>query len=173
MCEGEKSIGIMLIIMPVSGDGSAEVELFELQFQPGYKDAEDQLLADVMTDKATVQVRSPVNGTVHTLGGKVGEIMAVGSELIRLQVEGPGNVAADGKSSSPPRQEDATPPEAAKPSSNTQVVKPSASSASAAVVSPTALAAARPRGEKPLASPAVRQREIGRASCRERGCQYV
>lgn len=151
-------MGIHLIKMPDIGEGIAEVELVEWHVQPGDTVVEDQLLADVMTDKATVQVPSPVNGTVHTLGGKVGEIMAVGSELIRLQVEGPGNVAADGKSSSPPRQEDATPPEAAKPSSNTQVVKPSASSASAAVVSPTALAAARPRGEKPLASPAVRKR---------------
>lgn len=151
-------MGIHLIKMPDIGEGIAEVELVEWHVQPGDTVVEDQLLADVMTDKATVQVPSPVNGTVHSLGGKVGEIMAVGSELIRLQVEGPGNVAADGKSGSSSKKNDAAPPEAAQSSSNTQVVKPSASSASAAVVSPAALAAARPRGGKPLASPAVRKR---------------
>src|SRR5690606_1736406 len=43
------------------------------------------------TDKATVQVPSPVDGKVVSLGGAVGEVMAVGAELIRLEVEGEGN----------------------------------------------------------------------------------
>src|SRR5690606_24317675 len=58
---------------------------------------------DVMTDKATVQVPSPVQGKVQALGGKVGEVMAVGTELIRLEVEGPGNVAAGAKRGRGPR----------------------------------------------------------------------
>ncbi len=56
--------------------------------------AEDQTLADVMTDKATVEIPSPVAGTVLALGGKVGEVLAVGTELIRLEVDGAGNVGA-------------------------------------------------------------------------------
>ena len=54
--------------------------------------AEDQILADVMTDKATVEIPSPVAGKVIAHGGKVGQVMAVGSEVIRLEVEGEGNV---------------------------------------------------------------------------------
>lgn len=76
-----------VIKMPDIGEGIAEVELVEWHVQPGDRVAEDQVLADVMTDKATVQVPSPVNGTVVSLGGKVGEIMAVGSDLIHLDAD--------------------------------------------------------------------------------------
>src|SRR6185437_15903927 len=62
---------------------------------------EDMNLADVMTDKATVEIPSPVHGKVLALGGKVGDVMAVGSELIRIEVEGAGNVK-DGAAPSTP-----------------------------------------------------------------------
>ncbi len=87
-------MGIFIIKMPDIGEGIAEVELAEWHVQPGDQVVEDQVLADVMTDKATVEVPSPVNGTVVALGGPVGEVMAVGSELIRLEVEGEGNLGA-------------------------------------------------------------------------------
>lgn len=90
-------MGTHIIKMPDIGEGIAEVELVEWHVQPGDSVVEDQLLADVMTDKATVQVPSPVHGKVLALGGQVGEVMAVGSELIRLEVEGEGNA---GKASS-------------------------------------------------------------------------
>src|SRR5690606_14126732 len=90
-------MGVHLIKMPDIGEGIAEVELVEWHVQPGDSVVEDQLLADVMTDKATVQVPSPVHGKVLAMGGQVGEVMAVGSELIRLEVEGEGNA---GKASS-------------------------------------------------------------------------
>ena len=48
---------------------------------------EDQIVASVMTDKATVEIPTPVAGTVVALGGEVGDVLAVGSELIRI--EGP------------------------------------------------------------------------------------
>lgn len=87
-------MGIFVIKMPDIGEGIAEVELAEWHVKPGDQVIEDQVLADVMTDKATVEVPSPVNGTVVSLGGQVGEVMAVGAELIRLEVEGEGNVSA-------------------------------------------------------------------------------
>ncbi|MGE5337943.1 MAG: biotin/lipoyl-containing protein, partial [Gemmatimonadota bacterium] len=86
-------MGIHVIKMPDIGEGIAEVELVEWHVQPGDAVAEDQVLADVMTDKATVEIPSPVHGKVISLGGKVGEVMAVGTELIRLEVEGAGNVS--------------------------------------------------------------------------------
>jgi len=85
-------MGIHVIKMPDIGEGIAEVELVEWHVQPGEAVAEDQVLADVMTDKATVEIPSPVAGTVLALGGKLGQVMAVGSELIRIEVAGAGNV---------------------------------------------------------------------------------
>ena len=90
-------MGIHVIKMPDLGEGIAEVEVVAWRVAPGDAIKEDQVLADVMTDKATVEIPSPVHGTVMTLGGKVGESLAVGAELIRLEVEGAGNAKADAK----------------------------------------------------------------------------
>lgn len=87
-------MGDYVIKMPDLGEGIAEVEVVAWRVQPGDTVKEDQVLADVMTDKATVEIPSPVHGTVLGLGGKVGQALAVGAELIRLQVEGAGNAAA-------------------------------------------------------------------------------
>ena len=85
-------MGIHVIKMPDIGEGIAEVELVEWHVKEGDMIVEDQLLADVMTDKATVEIPSPVAGTVLKLGGTVGQTLAVGSELIRIEVAGTGNV---------------------------------------------------------------------------------
>ncbi|MFF7399187.1 dihydrolipoamide acetyltransferase family protein [Achromobacter sp. NPDC008082] len=87
-------MGIHIIKMPDIGEGIAEVELVGWHVKVGDTVAEDQPLADVMTDKATVEIPSPVVGKVVALGGDVGQVMAVGGELIRLEVEGEGNVRA-------------------------------------------------------------------------------
>src|SRR3990167_765764 len=84
-------MGIHIIKMPDIGEGIAEVELVAWHVQVGDMVAEDQILADVMTDKATVEIPSSVAGKVLALGGAVGQIMAVGSEVIRIEVDGPGN----------------------------------------------------------------------------------
>ncbi|HEU5316071.1 MAG TPA: biotin/lipoyl-containing protein, partial [Chloroflexota bacterium] len=85
-------MGLYAIKMPDIGEGIAEVELVAWRVQPGDTVREDQILADVMTDKATVEIPSPVAGKVESLGGQPGQLMAVGAELIRLEVEGAGNV---------------------------------------------------------------------------------
>jgi len=85
-------MGIQIIKMPDIGEGIAEVELVAWYVKVGDLVAEDQILADVMTDKATVEIPSSVAGTVLALGGAVGQVMAVGSEVIRIEVEGAGNV---------------------------------------------------------------------------------
>jgi 2-oxoisovalerate dehydrogenase E2 component (dihydrolipoyl transacylase) len=85
-------MGLYAIKMPDIGEGIAEVELVAWRVQPGDTVKEDQILADVMTDKATVEIPSPVAGKVESLGGQPGQLMAVGAELIRLEVEGAGNL---------------------------------------------------------------------------------
>ncbi|EOH6277095.1 biotin/lipoyl-containing protein, partial [Burkholderia cenocepacia] len=87
-------MGIHVIKMPDIGEGIAEVELVAWHVEVGQTIKEDQPLADVMTDKAAVEIPSPVTGKVIELGGRIGEMMAVGSELIRLEVEGDGNLKA-------------------------------------------------------------------------------
>ena len=85
-------MGIHVIKMPDIGEGIAEVELVAWHVKVGDMVAEDQPLADVMTDKATVEIPAPVVGRVVALGGEVGQVMAVGGELIRLEVDGEGNL---------------------------------------------------------------------------------
>jgi 2-oxoisovalerate dehydrogenase E2 component (dihydrolipoyl transacylase) len=88
-------MGIYVIKMPDIGEGIAEVELVEWHVKVGDMVAEEQVLADVMTDKANVEIPSNVAGKVLALAGKPGDVIAVGSEIIRLEVEGKGNVQGD------------------------------------------------------------------------------
>ncbi|NYT60743.1 2-oxo acid dehydrogenase subunit E2 [Alcaligenaceae bacterium] len=165
-------MGIHIIKMPDIGEGIAEVELIEWHVQPGDNVVEDQVLADVMTDKATVQVPSPVHGKVFALGGVVGQVMAVGSELISLEIEGEGNAgAAPVGRRSAPATVDASVPKVSAPVTQAQpmaapvpvsspepaVVQPAAPKPSKTLVN-NAPTPARAAGEKPLASPAVRKR---------------
>ncbi|WP_333985218.1 dihydrolipoamide acetyltransferase family protein [Burkholderia orbicola] len=158
-------MGIHVIKMPDIGEGIAEVELVAWHVEVGQTIKEDQPLADVMTDKAAVEIPSPVTGKVIELGGRIGEMMAVGSELIRLEVEGDGNL----KAAAPVRETKvATAPVEApapsKPAADTSVEPPAQPAAPRAPAKPRRdEPAAPPRavlapGERPLASPAVRQR---------------
>jgi len=147
-------MGTHVIKMPDIGEGIAQVELVEWFVKVGDVIAEDQVVADVMTDKATVEIPSPVSGKVLALGGQPGEVMAVGSELIRIEVEGSGN-HVDAPQAKPAATEAA--PVAAKPEPRAEaqpVACPAAASHSAAPIVP------RQADEKPLASPAVRKRAL-------------
>ena len=160
-------MGIHVIKMPDIGEGIAEVELVAWHVKVGDMVAEDQPLADVMTDKATVEIPAPVVGRVVALGGEVGQVMAVGGELIRLEVEGEGNPpGADALPAKAPAAAAAAP--AAAPQAPVDAPKPAAAVAAApakaAAPAPSKparqapAAVARQPGEKPLASPAVRKR---------------
>lgn len=79
-------MAIHVIRMPDIGEGIAEVEVVEWNVKVGDAVHEDQMLALVMTDKATVEIPSPVAGKVLALNAEVGQVMAVGAELIHLEV---------------------------------------------------------------------------------------
>ena len=140
-------MGVHSIKVPDIGEGIAEVELAAWHVKPGDTVAEDQSLADVMTDKVTVEIPSPVAGTVVSLGGEVGQVLAVGAELIRIEAGGVTQVDTSARtldtaaSSSPPK--------------------------SSAPRSPAVQPAAGPKEtldqDRPIASPAVRRRawELG------------
>ena len=148
-------MGIRIIKLPDVGEGVAEAELVEWHVKVGQSVLEDQLLAAVMTDKATVEIPSPVAGTVVALGAEVGGVLAVGAELIRLEVAGEGNeevVAAPREAATAPVAKPAAPVPAPAPQ---PAAAPSAPPAS---VTRAPLGPPRPPGEKPIASPAVRRR---------------
>lgn len=122
--------------LPDVGEGIAEAEIVAWHVQPGDQVEEDQAFVDIMTDKATVEITSPVSGRVVSVAGQPGEMAAVGSVLAVLETDG---AAA------------AEPPPPVTPLAERR--------------GPPAPAGTQPRGAggKPLASPSVRRRalEIG------------
>ncbi len=74
--------------LPDVGEGVAEAEVVAWHVAVGDQVAEDQALADVMTDKATVELTSPVAGRVVERNGAEGDLVAVGSALVVLETEG-------------------------------------------------------------------------------------
>jgi 2-oxoisovalerate dehydrogenase E2 component (dihydrolipoyl transacylase) len=147
-------MGTHVIKMPDIGEGIAEVELSVWHVKVGDMVVEDQVLADVMTDKAMVDIPSPVHGKVIALGGVPGEVMAVGSVLISIEVEGAGNV----KESAQPVV--AAVKEAPAPKVEAAVEhKPVAAAPPRAAVCQGPIVA-READERPLASPAVRKHAL-------------
>lgn len=126
--------------LPDIGEGISEAEIVGWHVKVGDRVEEDQHIADMMTDKATVEMESPVAGTVVRLAGEPGEQVAIGSMLIEIEMEeGDEEKGED----TPPRH---VPP------------KPEGTAAPVSPLSP------QQEGEKMvLASPAVRARarELG------------
>ena len=77
-----------VIRLPDVGEGIAEAELVEWHVKVGDLVRADTTLAAVMTDKATVEIPSPVDGEIMWLGAEIGDKVAVGSDLVRLKVPG-------------------------------------------------------------------------------------
>ncbi len=134
-------MSLHVVKVPDIGEGIAEVELVAWHVAEGDAVEADQVVADVMTDKATVEVPVPVAGRVAALGGKVGEKIAVGAVLMKIEGEAK-EAGARG-----PRAPEAKP----------------AAPVSPPPAKPAAPAGGPAGGEKALASPSVRRhaRELG------------
>jgi len=83
--------------LPDIGEGIAEAEIVAWHVKVGDTVEEDQQLADMMTDKATVEMESPVSGTVVSLAGEVGDQIPIGSTLVVIEVEGEASVESETK----------------------------------------------------------------------------
>ena len=70
------------------GEGIAEAEIVKWHVKIGDVVAEDDQLADVMTDKATVEMEAPVSGKITAIAGEEGDIISIGSMLVEIEVEG-------------------------------------------------------------------------------------
>jgi 2-oxoisovalerate dehydrogenase E2 component (dihydrolipoyl transacylase) len=151
-----------VIRLPDVGEGVAEAEVVEWHVKVGDLVREDAVLAAVMTDKATVEIPSPVDGEILWLGAEIGDVVAVGSDLVRLRVSGDKNVAA--ADAPKPAIRETSPSDTKSERSVDEL--PVAIAARAAMPRPTAAetvrhlprGALRAEGQKPLASPAVRLR---------------
>lgn len=143
-------MGVLTIRVPDVGEGIAEAELVEWAVAVGDQILEDDLIAAVMTDKATVEIPSSATGTVVWLGAEAGDTIAIGADLVRIEVDGDGDDASSAKEDAP------KPPEnVAKPSQTPGPTKPAKMRTTAG----------QPLSDnaKPLASPSVclRAREAG------------
>ncbi|WP_428629503.1 dihydrolipoamide acetyltransferase family protein [Sphingopyxis sp.] len=80
--------------LPDIGEGIAEAEIVAWHVKIGERVEEDAQLADMMTDKATVEMESPVSGVVVELAGEVGDLIPIGSTLAVIETDADGDVAA-------------------------------------------------------------------------------
>ncbi|RIX29196.1 dihydrolipoamide acetyltransferase family protein [Sphingomonas edaphi] len=144
--------------LPDIGEGIAEAEIVTWHVKVGDRVEEDQQLADMMTDKATVEMESPVAGVVKSLAGEVGDQIAIGSVLVEIETEG-GAAASEpaaGSEAEQPLADGSEVPtqsqEEAMPVLATELPKTEPKP------EPKVAPAAASHGAKVLASPAVRQR---------------
>ncbi|MAE78395.1 MAG: branched-chain alpha-keto acid dehydrogenase subunit E2 [Euryarchaeota archaeon] len=146
-------MGTFAFKMPDIGEGVVEGEVVEWMVAVGDMVKEDDPILSVMTDKATVEIPSPVDGKVTKVIGEAGDILPVGVVCIEFEVDGDGNAAAE--EAPAPKAESKPEPKAEPEPEPTPAPQPKSEPA------PTPAPAAkveRAAGTKALASPAVRQR---------------
>ena len=146
-------MGTFAFKLPDIGEGVVEGEVVEWMVSVGDTVKEDDPILSVMTDKATVEIPAPCDGTVSKIIGEAGDILPVGVVCIEFDVDGDGNASASEEA--PAKEEveskpEPTPEPVAAPEPTPQPVAEPVSVAGPAVE--------RAPGTKPLASPAVRQR---------------
>ena len=145
-------MGIFAFKLPDIGEGVVEGEVVEWMVSVGDTVKEDDHILSVMTDKATVEIPSPTDGVVKSLGGEPGTILAVGQVCIEFETDGEGTPVEEAPVEEPDAPEP-TPVEE-KPES---VSEPEPKAVVTPAPAPTPVVVAAP-GARPLASPAVRQR---------------
>jgi 2-oxoisovalerate dehydrogenase E2 component (dihydrolipoyl transacylase) len=147
--------------LPDIGEGIAEAEIVAWHVKVGDRIEEDGRIADMMTDKATVEMESPVSGTVTKVAGAEGDVIAIGSMLVEIETEGEASDAGDEPGSD-------IAPTAETIEVETPKAPPMEDAAPVAMVSPAPTPAPKPaaapapsQGDasaRVLASPVVRQR---------------
>lgn len=144
--------------LPDIGEGIAEAEIVAWHVKVGDRVEEDGRIADMMTDKATVEMESPVSGVIRKVAGAEGDVIAIGSMLVEIETEGEDASAVE-PAPSPEVIEAETPKappaevEATAPAPIPAQVAPKAASGDGPLPSQ-----GTETGEKVLASPVVRQR---------------
>ncbi len=148
-------MGIFAFKLPDIGEGVVEGEVVEWMVSVGDTVKEDDPILSVMTDKATVEIPSPVDGKVSKIIGEPGDILPVGEVCIEFEVKGDGNTTAETEEAKPVE-------ETVQPTVETSTITVEKPPEPIVETSPEPVAPATPvaraAGTKALASPAVRQR---------------
>ena len=147
-------MGNFVFKLPDIGEGVVEGEVVQWHVSVGDSVSEDDPIVDVMTDKATVTIPSPVSGVISSLSGDVGDMIAVGSSLMEIESEGEGGgpAAEDAEVQEPVPDPD--PPKAPEPAPAPKAPEP----APAPKAPEPAPAESQSQTGRVLASPAVRKR---------------
>ena len=146
-------MGTFAFKLPDIGEGVVEGEVVEWMVSVGDTVKEDDPILSVMTDKATVEIPAPCDGTVSKIIGEAGDILPVGVVCIEFDVDGDGNASASDEA--PAKEEVESKPEPTPEPVATPEPAPQPEAAPVSVAGPVV---ERAPGTKPLASPAVRQR---------------
>ncbi|CAN5536616.1 pyruvate dehydrogenase complex dihydrolipoyllysine-residue acetyltransferase [soil metagenome] len=151
--------------LPELGEGVTEGELVKWLVKVGDKIVQDQPVAEMMTDKATVEVPSPISGTVLSIGKKEGDVIEVGAIMLVLDTDGAGAAAsAPAKSEAVSAPKVTAPPAASNAPKGGPGAQPAAMSAAPAKTSSAGMDVYPPvTDSKVLATPATRRlaRESG------------
>ena len=147
-------MGNFVFKLPDIGEGVVEGEVVQWHVSVGDSVSEDDPIVDVMTDKATVTIPSPVSGVISSLSGDVGDMIAVGSSLMEIDSEGEGGgpAAEDAEVQEPVPDPD--PPKAPEPAPAPKAPEP----APAPKAPDPAPSESQSQTGRVLASPAVRKR---------------
>ena len=147
-------MGNFVFKLPDIGEGVVEGEVVQWHVSVGDSVSEDDPIVDVMTDKATVTIPSPVSGVISSLSGDVGDMIAVGSSLMEIDSDGEGSAPAAEETEELAAVSDPEPPQAPEPAPAPEAPKP-APAPEAPKPAPSQI---QPQTGRVLASPAVRKR---------------
>jgi 2-oxoisovalerate dehydrogenase E2 component (dihydrolipoyl transacylase) len=138
--------------MPDLGEGTVDAEIVAWHAKPGDQVTEDQLIVEVMTDKAAVEVPAPVSGRVLSVTGAPGEKVAVGSPLIVFELSDDSAAHAPAAAALVPAAAQAAAPKTA------GVAAPAAAAPAPSAPAPSAAVAPGTRAARVMTSPANRRR---------------
>jgi 2-oxoisovalerate dehydrogenase E2 component (dihydrolipoyl transacylase) len=130
--------------LPDLGEGTVEAEIVNWRVKPGDTIAEDEVIVEVMTEKAAVELPAPVGGRVLSITGTPGDMVPVGADLIVIETGTPATTAAGAPAAAP----------AAAPASAPPARRAGANGAEAPAQAPAASA----RAGRVATSPAIRRR---------------
>ena len=150
-------MGLYLFRLPDVGEGVAEAEIVAWLVKVGDAVEEDQNIAEVMTDKATVEISSPVAGVVTAIHGEVGGMLPVGAVLVEFDSEQGTDAAVAAPTAAP---ETPAPTVVDVPASAPVKSAPASAPAPMAASRLKASSSGRTVGEAPLAAPSTRRRAL-------------
>jgi len=147
--------------LPDLGEGMVEAEIIEWHVKPGDEIEEGQIIVDVMTDKANIEVPAPASGRVLRTSGQAGDMVTVGTELIAIETgsRSAARAAATAPIPAPAAHAPARTaplPKAAAPPAAAELVEPAVERAEAGLPEAPSPRIATP-GRRVLASPALRR----------------